>query len=37
MEPLLGAIPMEEMDLWINPARNVLTPIHPEGPLMMMK
>ena len=30
-EPLLGVIPLEEMDLWINPNRNVLTPIHPEG------
>ena len=27
-EPLLGAIPMEEMDLWINPARNLLTAVH---------
>lgn len=30
-ELLLGVIPLEEMDLWINPNRNVLTPIHPEG------
>lgn len=30
-EPLLGVIPLEEMDLWINPNRNILTPIHPEG------
>ena len=36
-EPLLGAIPMEEMDLWISPARNVLTPLHPEGPVMSLK
>jgi clan AA aspartic protease len=36
-EPLLGAIPMEEMDLWINPARGLLTAIHPEGPLMSLK
>jgi hypothetical protein len=36
-EPLLGAIPMEEMDLWLNPARNMLTPVHPEGPVMMLK
>jgi clan AA aspartic protease len=36
-EPLLGAIPMEEMDLWINPARNILTAVHPEGPLMSLK
>jgi clan AA aspartic protease len=36
-EPLLGAIPMEEMDLWISPARNLLTPVHPEGPVMSLK
>lgn len=30
-EPLLGVLPLEEMDLWINPNRNILTPIHPEG------
>ena len=36
-EPLLGAIPMEEMDLWISPARNLLTVVHPEGPLMSLK
>ncbi len=36
-EPLLGAIPMEEMDLWINPNRGMLTPIHPEGPVMSLK
>lgn len=36
-EPLLGAIPMEEMDLWINPTRNILTFVHPEGPLMSLK
>lgn len=36
-EPLLGAIPMEEMDLWINPARNILTAIHPEGSVMSLK
>jgi clan AA aspartic protease len=36
-EPLLGAIPMEEMDLWINPARNILTAVHPEGPVMSLK
>jgi hypothetical protein len=34
---LLGAIPMEEMDLWISPARNTLTPIHPEGPVMSLR
>jgi clan AA aspartic protease len=36
-EPLLGAISMEEMDLWISPARNLLTPVHPEGPVMSLK
>ncbi len=36
-EPLLGAIPMEEMDLWISPARNMLTPVHPDGPVMSLK
>ena len=36
-EPLLGAIPLEEMDLWVNPARGILTPIHPEGPVMTLK
>ena len=36
-EPLLGAIPLEEMDLWVNPYRGILTPIHPEGPVMTLK
>lgn len=36
-EPLLGAIPMEEIDLWISPDRNLLTAVHPEGPLMSLK
>lgn len=36
-ETLLGAIPMEEMDLWIHPARGVLAPVHPEGPLMSLR
>lgn len=36
-EPLLGAIPMEEMDLYVNPSRNELLPVHPEGPLMSLK
>ncbi|MBC7778228.1 MAG: hypothetical protein H7246_22535 [Phycisphaerae bacterium] len=36
-EPLLGAIPMEEMDLWVNPNRQMLNPVHPEGPVMMLK
>lgn len=36
-EPLLGAIPMEEMDLYVHPGRNELAPLHPEGPLMSLK
>lgn len=36
-EPLMGAIPMEEMDLWVNPNRQMLAPVHPEGPVMMLK
>lgn len=36
-EPLLGAIPMEEMDLWIHPTRGELAVVHPEGPLMSLK
>lgn len=36
-EPLLGAIPMEEMDLFVHPGRNELAPIHPEGPVMSLK
>jgi hypothetical protein len=36
-EPLLGAIPLEEMDLYVHPARNVILPIHPEGQLMSLK
>ena len=36
-EPLLGAIPMEEMDLYVHPARNELLPVHPEGPIMSLK
>jgi len=36
-EVLLGAIPMEEMDLWLNPTRQMLTFAHPEGPVMMLK
>ena len=36
-EPLLGAIPMEEMDLWISPSRNLLTAIHPDGAVMILK
>lgn len=36
-EVLLGAIPMEEMDLYVHPGRNELAPLHPEGPLMTLK
>jgi predicted aspartyl protease len=36
-EPLLGAIPMEEMDLYVHPGRNELLPVHPDGPLMSLK
>jgi clan AA aspartic protease len=37
-DPLLGVIPLEEMDLWVHPATNRLTPIHPgEGPVMIVK
>lgn len=36
-ETLLGAIPMEEMDLWIHPASGMLAPVHPEGPVMSLR
>ena len=36
-EALLGAIPMEEMDLYVHPSRNELLPVHPEGPIMSLK
>ena len=36
-EPLHGAIPMEEMDLYVHPGRNELLPVHPEGPIMSLK
>ena len=36
-EPLLGAIPLEEMDLYVHPARNEILPIHPEGQLMSLR
>ena len=36
-EVLLGAIPMEEMDLYVHPSRNELLPVHPEGPIMSLK
>ena len=28
---------MEEMDLYVNPSRNELLPVHPEGPIMSLK
>lgn len=38
-EPLLGAIPMEEMDLLIDPARGRLipNPEHPNEPVMALR
>jgi hypothetical protein len=36
-EPLLGAIPMGEMDLWVNLSNNILTGVHSEGPVMSLK
>ena len=36
-EPLLGAIPMEEMDLYVNLGRNELLPIHADGPIMNLR
>jgi clan AA aspartic protease len=35
-EPLLGAIPMEEMDVLIHPQRQelVVNPLHPEGAVL---
>ena len=38
-EPLIGAVPMELMDLVIIPAENKLiyNPLHPDGPLYSMK
>ena len=36
-EPLLGAIPLEEMDLFVHPARQQLMPMHPDGPVMILK
>ena len=39
IEPLLGMIPLEEMDVMIDPARQelVVNPAHPEYALMKMK
>jgi clan AA aspartic protease len=36
-EPLLGAIPMEEMDLYVHPSRNELLPMHADGLLLSLK
>jgi clan AA aspartic protease len=36
-EPLLGAIPMKELDLIVHPASQTVTYAHPEGPVMMLK
>ena len=38
-EPLIGAVPMDLMDLVIIPAENklVYNPLHPDGPLYSMK
>jgi hypothetical protein len=36
-EPLLGAIPMEEMDLFVHPSQNQLLPMHPDGAIMTLK
>lgn len=36
-EALLGAIPMEEMDLYVHSRRNEILPIHPEGLVMTLK
>ncbi|MBC7774057.1 MAG: hypothetical protein H7246_01360 [Phycisphaerae bacterium] len=35
---IIGKIPLGEMDLWVHPATNKLTPLHPgEGPVMIVK
>lgn len=36
-EPLLGAMPMEELDVCIHPATNRLIGQHPEGQVMLLK
>ena len=38
-EPLLGVVPLEEMDLVIIPSRNTLeyNPEHPDGPIFSLK
>jgi len=39
LEPLLGAIPLEDMDVWINPLRQRLeiNPDHPDMQMTMLK
>lgn len=36
-EPLLGAMPMEELDVYIHPATHRLIGLHPDGQVMMLK
>lgn len=38
-EPLLGAIPMEEMDVMIHPLRNelIVNPDHPDGAIISLR
>lgn len=36
-ENLLGAIPLEDMDLIVHPAMEKLVPAHPEGPIKPIK
>jgi clan AA aspartic protease len=38
-DPLLGAIPMEEMDVMIHPRRQelIVNPAHPEGAVLSMR
>ena len=36
-ENLLGAIPLEDMDLVVHPAEQKLVPAHPEGPIKPIK
>ncbi|MBC8033144.1 MAG: clan AA aspartic protease [Chitinophagaceae bacterium] len=36
-EPLFGAIPMEEMDIYVHPLSGRLMGNHPDYPIMMLK
>lgn len=38
-EPLLGAIPLEEMDVMVHPLRNelIVNPKHPEGAILSLR